>query len=246
MAAIKLKPSHKRRRRLPSGWHRIAQTFSWPITGSIWIRPPPKCWGVIFSARLKGWGLDFFFGHQLLAGKLAPPWWPESARQLICRLIAVWRSLNNWKSGLDPRLKAVADLRSEMICQLCWLMTSWACCVCIFPVAVMSRLFFLARSIGCSLTSTITPWMLVWLASNSLLLGRRNGRHWINLFSTGCLVRPTVDWLTASAGAMWYWVRYSLQDINVISSWSLQLSLAGLPLLVGETRLATFVGKHPH
>ena len=104
---------------------------------------------------------------------------------------------------------------------------------------------FLARFIACSLASTITSWMLVWLASNSLLLGRRNCRHWINLFSTGCIVRPTVDWLTASARAMWYWVGYSLQNINLIRRWWLQLSWAGLPLLVGENRVGNICRKIP-
>ena len=67
-----------------------------------------------------------------------------------------------------------------------------------FLATVMSRLFF--RSFNRLLGDICYDlWMLVWLSSNSLLLGRRNGWHWINLFLIRFLVRQTIGPLTSWA-----------------------------------------------
>ena len=111
-----------------------------------------------------------------------------------------------------------------------------------FLATVMSTLFFLGPSIGCSVTSTMTPWMLVWLSSNSLLLGSRNCRHWINLFSTRCMVRKTVDLLLGRCGT-----EFDIPSNTSMSSavGHYNVSLAGLPLLVGENKVDNICRKTP-
>ena len=121
-----------------------------------------------------------------------------------------------------------------MICKLCWLMTSWACCVCLFSCHChVDAVFF--RSFNRLLGDIYYDPLDVGLAFKQLSFTRQS--------ELSTLDQPIFNSLYGqengrlAAWPMWYWVRYSLQYINVISSWSLQLSLAGLPLLVGENKV---------
>ncbi|MAE19999.1 hypothetical protein CMK12_13910 [Candidatus Poribacteria bacterium] len=81
-------------------------------------------------------------------------------------------------------------------------MISWAGSVCFFSGRCNVEAIFVS-SFHRLLADIYSHPLDVGLAFKQLFFtGRRNGRYWINLFSTGCIVRPTVDWLTASAGAM--------------------------------------------
>ena len=121
-------------------------------------------------------------------------------------------------------------------------MISWAGGVCFFLAAVMSRLFF--SSFHRLLADIYSHPLDVSLAFKPLSFTRPS--------ELSTLDQPIVNWLYSTANGSLAdrigWGRVllssiSLQDINLISRWRLQLSLAGLPLLVGENRVGNICRK---
>ena len=99
----------------------------------------------------------------------------------------------------------------------------------LFLARIVSLLFFFGRSIGVSVTSTMTNSKLFSLSRKTFLPGNFKSRQFLSRFSIFSMVRETVASDNCQRLARWNWVGYSRQYSSVSKTWSVTANLHGLP-----------------